>query len=159
MGLSSEDNINVFSQDIVHLDDYSAQNIAVEKGIKSKAPFEMKRRLKGADGEYCWYVTRISPVLDFDDNVISLFGTSTDINHTVEAQEELQALPDSLKTCIWKITPRGDVVYVNKAFKDFVGSKEGDSLNVFSEKVCSQVDFTTSRLFTRKTSGTLLPSL
>jgi hypothetical protein len=37
--------------------------------------------------------------------------------------------------CIWKITQRGDVVYANKTFKDYVGAKEGDVLNVFSDKV------------------------
>jgi PAS domain S-box-containing protein len=134
-GIASEDKVNVFSEEHVHPDDYSASRTALEKGIKTKAPFEMERRLKSADGEYNWFVTRISPIMDFDENVTALYGTSTDINATKETKEELLALPDSLKTCVWKITPRGDVVYANKAFKDYVGAKEGDTLNVFSDKV------------------------
>ncbi len=71
----------------------------------------------------------------------ALYGTCTDINGMKEAQAELLALPEklpSLPMCVWKITPRGDVVYANKVFKDYVGAKDGaslDSLNVFSDKV------------------------
>jgi PAS domain S-box-containing protein len=139
LGISSEDKVNAFSEEIVHPDDYSASKAALEKGIRSKAPFEMQRRLKGADGEYTWILTRISPIMDFDENVISLYGTSTDINAAQEAKEELLALPESLKLCVWKISPRGDILYANKSFKDFVGIKEGDSVNVFSDKVSEAV--------------------
>jgi hypothetical protein len=108
------------------------------KAVKTKAPFEVQRRLKGADNEYRWFMTRGTPIMDFDDNVTSLYGTCTDITDAKEAQDELLALPESLPMCVWKISPRGDVLYANKMFKDYVGAKEGDALNVFSDKVSTR---------------------
>jgi PAS domain S-box-containing protein len=139
LGVSSQDKVNAFAESIVHPDDISASKAALKKGVSSKEPFEMQSRLKGADGEYNWFVTRISPIMDFDENVISLYGTCTDINNARETQEELLVLPESLKLCIWKISPRGDILYANKSFKDFVGIKEDDSVNVFSEKVSTRL--------------------
>jgi PAS domain S-box-containing protein len=138
MGITSEDKVNAFSEDCVHPDEYAASLAALKNGIKSKAPFNVERRLKGADGQFNWFMTRGTPILDFDETVIGVYGTCTNINEMKEAQTELLALPDSLPLSVWKITPRGDVVYANKTFRNYVGAKEGDAINVFSDKVCTR---------------------
>ena len=78
---------NAFASSVVHPEDYDASKAAFEKCVKSKSPFEIERRLKCAGGEYLWVKTRGSPVMDFDDNVVAVYGTCTDINATMEAPQ------------------------------------------------------------------------
>lgn len=145
LGITSEDNVNVFSEECVHPDDYVTARAEFEKGVKTKAPFEVENRIKGANGEYEWFMTRGTPILDFDDNLVSFYGTNTNINVTKEGQEELLVLPDSMQMFVWKASPRGDLIYANKSFKEYVGFKEGVALNVFMKANKDKMEFHTGR--------------
>ena len=144
-GLLPTEKANAFSASLVHPEDYVLSKSAFEKAVKTKSSFEIERRLKGADGRYTWVLTRGSTVLDLDDNVIAVYGSCTDINAAKEAQEELQALPESLSSvCVYKISSRGDVVYANTTFKTYIGAKEGETFNVFSDRVVHKEDIKNS---------------
>ena len=51
----------------------------------------MELRLRGKDGSYRWFLTRIAPVRSRDGTVIRWFGTSTDIQTLREAREAAEA--------------------------------------------------------------------
>lgn len=136
--------VNVFAASVIHPEDYPKSKAIFENAVKIKGPFETQRRLKSSKGIYNWFVTKGTPVFDMDGNLTCYYGTCTDINEQMEQQRELIALPESLPQMVWKISPRGDVLYANQRFKTYVGAKEGDALNVFSDKVVHKDDIKNS---------------
>ena len=62
-----------------------------KESIATGNPFEMEFPLRGADGEFRRFLTRVVPLKDGGDKVIQWFGTNTDVTELVEAQEALRA--------------------------------------------------------------------
>ena len=48
--------------------------------IETGNPFEMQFPLRGADGKFRWFLTRVNPLRDADGQIIRWFGTNTDID-------------------------------------------------------------------------------
>jgi PAS domain S-box-containing protein len=46
-------------------------------------PFEMEFRIRGADGTFRWFLTRVRPLLDADGQIVRWFGTNTNIDERV----------------------------------------------------------------------------
>jgi signal transduction histidine kinase len=57
--------------------------------IQTGQPFEMEFPLRGADGVFRWFLTRIKPLLDRDGNVVRWFGANTNIHRQRELQQSL----------------------------------------------------------------------
>jgi len=55
--------------------------------VESGETFEMEVRLRGRDGNFRWFLTRVAPVHDRDGQVSRWFGTSTDIQSLWDARE------------------------------------------------------------------------
>jgi len=58
--------------------------------IRTGEPFEMEFPLRGADGGYRWYLTRVSPVRDAGGRVLRWFGTNTDVDQVKRAEQALR---------------------------------------------------------------------
>ena len=59
--------------------------------IASGEPFDMVFPLRGADGNFRPFLTRVMPVRDEDGRVAHWFGTNTDISDRLRIEEELRA--------------------------------------------------------------------
>ena len=73
--------------------------IVVERwkaSIATGEPFEMVFPLKGADGEYRPFLTRVNPVKDAG-RVIRWFGTNTDITERQQAEQEIREQAERLR--------------------------------------------------------------
>ncbi len=53
-------------------------------------PFEQTFPLRGKDGEYRWFLTRVEPVFDEGGKRVRWVGTNTDIHEQVRVQKELE---------------------------------------------------------------------
>jgi PAS domain S-box-containing protein len=65
----------------------------LEKWLASMAtgkPFEDEMRLRRADGEYCWFFVRTSPLCNEQGNVVKWYGVSIDIEDRKRAEDELR---------------------------------------------------------------------
>ena len=65
-----------------------------QQSIASGTPFEMVFPLRGADGQFRRFLTRVNPVRDSRGNVVQWFGTNTDVENerrATEANAELLA--------------------------------------------------------------------
>jgi len=62
----------------------------IRQSFESGEPFEMVFPLRGADGCFRPFLTRMSPFKDADGRVLNWFGTNTDITHQREAEEALR---------------------------------------------------------------------
>lgn len=58
--------------------------------IATGQPFDMEFPLRGADGRFRRFLTRVMPLKDSEGRVTQWFGTNTDISELVEAQEALR---------------------------------------------------------------------
>ncbi|MCA9645339.1 MAG: PAS domain S-box protein, partial [Myxococcales bacterium] len=56
--------------------------------LETGEPFEMEFLLKGADGEYRWFLTRVAPLRNADGRILRWFGTNTNIDAQKRLQEE-----------------------------------------------------------------------
>ncbi len=58
--------------------------------IRTGEPFEMEFPLRGRDGLYRWFLTRVNPLRDAAGRVVRWFGTNTDIDEQRRAAEQLR---------------------------------------------------------------------
>jgi PAS domain S-box-containing protein len=60
------------------------------ESLRTGHPFEMEFPIRGADGQFRWFLTRANPVRDADGRPLRWFGTSTDVDQVKRAQEALR---------------------------------------------------------------------
>lgn len=99
-----------------------------QTSLREGKSFDMIFPLKGADGNFRQFLTRILPVYDEAGNISQWFGSNTDITAQVEVQKNLETsekkfrlLADSLPQHIWTADPNGKLNYFNKSVLDYSG--------------------------------------
>ncbi len=65
--------------------------------IESRQPFDMEFPLRGEDGEFQWFLTRVNPVLDAHGEVVRWFGTNTNVDRVKRAEADRERLLASEK--------------------------------------------------------------
>jgi PAS domain S-box-containing protein len=60
------------------------------ESIRSGNPFEMEYPIRGADGQYRWFLTRVNAVRDRLGHVVRWFGTNTDVDQVKRVQQALR---------------------------------------------------------------------
>jgi PAS domain S-box-containing protein len=75
--------------------------------IETGTRFEMEFPLRGADGHWRWFLTRVEPVRDREGRVVRWFGTNTDVQILREARDAAEAA-------------RHDAEKANRAKSDFL---------------------------------------
>ncbi len=83
-------------QDIHHPDRQQTVLNRWRWSIASGLPFEMTFPLRGRDGEFRLFLTRVEPLKDADGRVVRWFGMNTDIQEQVQTAEKLQQLATDL---------------------------------------------------------------
>ncbi|MEG1327890.1 MAG: PAS domain-containing protein, partial [Janthinobacterium sp.] len=63
---------------------------AWKAALHDGTPFEMEFPIRGADGQYRWFLTRANPVRDRGGQLLRWFGTSTDVDQVKRAQDALR---------------------------------------------------------------------
>jgi PAS domain S-box-containing protein len=62
--------------------------------------FDAEYRLRGADGRYRWFIGRNVPLHDVAGQVVSWFGTATDINDLKEAEQALRTTEERFRLLV-----------------------------------------------------------
>jgi PAS domain S-box-containing protein len=65
--------------------------------IKEGKPYDNIFPLKGKDGSFRWFLTRITPIRDEQGTLTRWFGTNTDITERINREEELESTMEELK--------------------------------------------------------------
>jgi PAS domain S-box-containing protein len=66
------------------------------KAIANGTPFDMEFPLRGADGSFRMFLTRVLPVKDLEGRVVRWLGTNTDISERKQAEDQLGKLAAKL---------------------------------------------------------------
>jgi PAS domain S-box-containing protein len=65
--------------------------------IDSGEPFDMEFPLRGADGQFRNFLTRVQPLKDSGGRVVQWFGTNTDVDELKQAEEKIRLLNAGLE--------------------------------------------------------------
>ena len=77
-------------QDTVEPDALPAMLEQWRASIESGKPFEMEYPIRGADGQYRWFLTRVNAVRDRNGKVVRWFGTNTDVDQVKRVEQALR---------------------------------------------------------------------
>lgn len=90
--------------------------------LATGVPFEMEFPLRGADGNFGWFLTRVEPLRDEQGRIVRWFGTNTDVTEqrrqevALKASEaRLRAVVEATPECVKIVAPDGTVEFMNRA--------------------------------------------
>ena len=106
-----------------------------QASIRDRMPFEMEFPLRGDDGVFRWFLTRVAPVRDSQGKVIRWFGTNTEVDGLRRAQAELREseqrfreLAEAVPDIVWSTDPQGSVDYFNPQWYHYSGQTQASAL-------------------------------
>jgi len=99
-----------------------------KEAISSAAPFEMVFPIRGKDGQFRPFLTRITPAFDKNGVLTNWYGVNTDISPQIEAEAafarseaKFRALADAMPQIVWSATPEGTQDYFNARWYEYTG--------------------------------------
>jgi PAS domain S-box-containing protein len=102
--------------------------------IASGEPFEMVFPLRGADGRYRPFLTRIVPLRGADGAILRWLGVNTEIGAQLRAEAALsdseasfKVLTDAMPQMVWSTLPDGYHDYYNAQWYEFTGVPAGST--------------------------------
>ncbi|WP_404372302.1 PAS domain-containing protein [Sphingomonas sp. MMS24-J45] len=100
--------------------------------IATGEAFEMTFPLKGADGVFRPFLTRITPLRNADGKVVRWFGTNTDVTaqHKAEAalaasEAEFRTFAQAMPNQVWAAQPDGSLDWFNQQVYEYSGLAPG----------------------------------
>ncbi len=138
-----------------------------QASIKTGKPFDMTFPLKGVDGKFRMFLTRVMPVTDQTGKLIQWTGTNTDISEQKEAEEKLLESQNRLAVVFESVADgitvfdlQGNIILLNEAQAKISGYDNADemkrNLEYFTEvfqlffpngKPCPVKDWPISRVY------------
>jgi len=98
------------------------------QSVAAKSAWEMEYRMRRYDGVYRNLLVRSFPVFKPDGSVREWIGTCIDITERIQAEAELRASAEELRTLaeampqiVWITRPDGWNIYFNKRWMDYTG--------------------------------------
>jgi PAS domain S-box-containing protein len=99
-----------------------------QTSLASAEPFDMTFPLRGADGVYRPFLTRVIPLKDNAGNVMQWFGTNTDISEQIRIEQALRksealyrSIGESIDYGVWVCAPDGKNTYASESFLKMAG--------------------------------------
>jgi PAS domain S-box-containing protein len=108
----------------IHPDDRKRAQDAWLRATSSGGTYEVKARLRRADGTYLWWLVRGAPLHDADGEILKWFGTCTDIDGLMrteialsESEDRLAVLAERSRTIAWEVDAQGLYTYISPVVK------------------------------------------
>ncbi len=92
----------------VHPEDLERAQEAWEQARSQPRPYEIELRLRGADGSYRRFMTRVAPLYDERGQVAQWFGTNTDVEGRRQVEEALKKVQAELAH-VTRLTTMGEL--------------------------------------------------
>lgn len=105
-----------------------------QASITTGNPFEMQFPLKGADGKFKWFLTRVIPIRDKDGDIFRWFGTNTNIDDQrlleIELKKTVQARDEFLSIASHELkTPLTALLIQAQLHKRLILKADPEALN------------------------------
>jgi PAS domain S-box-containing protein len=96
-GLAAEEQLGDQWLEVVHPEDRPKTWELWSRFLRGETDYDLEYRLRRADGEYRWFKVRGLPIHDQAGRIIKIFGTCTDIDDKIRAEESLRQLGAELQ--------------------------------------------------------------
>ncbi len=128
-GMSPEESLKHLGWRLaVHSDDLGRLLNVRDSAVAEGHVFQADVRLRDREGAYRWHIVRSVPAIDESGRVVRRFGTATDIDDRMQAEEALRAdeqrfrfLAESIPQMVWTACPDGSVDYSSPRFLEYLG--------------------------------------
>ena len=114
--------------DTIHTDDLAGLMEQWRAHLASGEPIDTEARIRGADGEYRWFLFRANPLRDQSGSIVRWYGTNAEIDtrkHTEDMlrrqEREAREILDNLPILVSLLEPNGDVQLVSRGALDYTG--------------------------------------
>jgi PAS domain S-box-containing protein len=128
--------------DLLHPDDRARARLVWGHSLATGNNYEIEYRFKSKEGDYRWFLGQASPRHDESGDIVTWFGTCTDIHDQKLASEalseresEFTTLADNVAQLSWMARPDGRIYWYNKRWYDFTGSTLEEMMGWGWEKV------------------------
>jgi PAS domain S-box-containing protein len=132
-GLSPEEAHGWGWQAAFHPEDLPPLMKAWQQLLISKESGEIEARLRRHDGEFRWFLIRVSPFCDETGTILRWYGTSTDIHDRKLADEALRAsennfrqIVDSIPGLVCTMSATGEIEHLNRQLLEYFGKTPGE---------------------------------
>ena len=125
-GWSLSDCLRLGWGNLIHPEDREEMLRVWSHAVQNGSSYHVKSRLRRADGEYRWFLTRGEPLRDREGRPIQFLGLSVDINESVKREAEIRRLFDAniVGIVFWDLD--GGIRDANDAFLRMVGYERAD---------------------------------
>ena len=117
-----------------HPDDVDAFTAAWQRGFTEAAGWEAEARFRRRDGEYRWFLVRVTPLRDDAGRILRWYATGTDIDERKRAEEALReseeryrALIEVSPQMVWMARADGSNIFWNQWWYDYTGLTRAES--------------------------------
>jgi len=125
-GMTEEETLGWGWSKALHPDDKERGEARWKQSYEAGCEYEIEYRMRGADGNYRWFLGRALPQRDASGAIVRWFGSSTDITDrrmaeaTIRASEErYRTLTEAIPQIVWNATPDGEVTYFNQRWLEY----------------------------------------
>jgi PAS domain S-box-containing protein len=96
----------------IHPEDQQVVMAAIQQAIQTKSTFELEHRVFRVDGTLGWTLSRATPMMDDQGNIVEWLGTASDVTARKQAQEKLRKSLEKLNEQALLLDLSNDAVLV-----------------------------------------------
>jgi PAS domain S-box-containing protein len=112
----------------VHPDDRQRRIDHWKRLLKAEEASEVEMRIRGADGNYRWFVSRSYPIRDASGSLERWVSINWDIDERKRSEQQirdqltqLNLMEERFPGFLWKALPDGRITYINRYCEDYLG--------------------------------------
>src|ERR1700676_533699 len=105
----------------LHPDDHEEMRRVGSDNLRTGGTAEASCRIRNAEGNYRWFLTRTQPLRATDGTVQYWIGINLDIEERKRAEQELRDIVDTIPAIVWVARPDGSNTYANSRFVEYSG--------------------------------------
>ena len=95
-GTTLEDNVGSGWKSVHHPDHVDAVAAKFERALREGTDWEDTFRLRGRDGQYRWFLSRMQAIRNESGKLVRFFGTNTDVTERVEMEAQIKEQTERL---------------------------------------------------------------
>jgi formate hydrogenlyase transcriptional activator len=106
---------------LLHPDDHGETRRVWSNCLKTGSAGELTFRVRDAQKEYRWRLSRVEPLRGSDGTLLYWIGINLDIEELKRAEQELLGIIETIPAMVWVARPDGSNTYVNGRYMEYSG--------------------------------------
>jgi PAS domain S-box-containing protein len=118
---------------LLHPDDREESRRIWSTCVRTGSPSENSFRVRSAEGEYRWFLSRVEALRASDGTLLYWIGVNLDIDERKQAEErllksgqererELVAIIQTVPSMLWSMSPTGEITHISERCLEFSGT-------------------------------------